>query len=146
MRSDDPRRSPEVRNHFAYRYYDNRGLLLYVGCTLRPEQRWREHKNDRREMASRVASCRMQGPFNYDTARALEAEALRTESPVYAMTPHEQAERQRRRGWIRRQMRPLLREGMTTAEYMAVYDRVALRARRVDFSGPAKSTSRSVKP
>lgn len=137
MRADDPRRDPSVRNHYVYRYYDESGVLLYVGCSLRPLQRWKEHQSDHREMAARVASCRMQGPYNYDTARDVEADALATENPVYANTPHGQAEKQRRYGWIKRQMRQLVTEDATTDEYMAIYRRLASKADRMDFSGPA---------
>lgn len=141
MRVGDPRRDPSVRNHYVYRYFDADGVLLYVGCSLRPLRRWKEHQSDHREMAARVAYCRMQGPYSYDTARDLEADALATENPVYANTPHGQAEKQRRYGWIKRQMRQLVTEDMdedmTVDEYMDIYRRVARQADHIVFSGPA---------
>lgn len=133
MRSDDPRRDPSVRNHYVYRYFDKDGVLLYVGCSLRPLQRWKEHKTDRREMAARVTSCRMQGPFNYDTARAREAEALRTEHPVYAQTPQQLSAEVRRRAWVKKHMAPHLYAGMPMDEFMAVNRRSERAADRIDW-------------
>ena len=135
MRTDDPRRDPQVRNHYVYRYYDLHGVLLYVGCTMRPEKRWREHQQDRREMSKRVRTVRMQGPYNYDTAREIERVALRTERPVYAVTPQDQAAKQRRRGWIKRHMRPYITPDMTGDEYAALYKRFARKAARIDWLG-----------
>ena len=137
MRIDDPRRSPALRNHYVYRYFDAQGVLLYVGCSLRPQTRWSEHKASRPAMCARVARVRMQGPYNYDTARALERKALLTEQPVYAVTPQDQSAKQRREGWIKRQMAPHVHPGMSTTEYVLVYARFAAEADRHDWFGIA---------
>lgn len=32
-----------TRPHYLYRCYDANGRLLYIGCTIDPFKRWREH-------------------------------------------------------------------------------------------------------
>lgn len=56
-----------LRNHFVY--------VLYIGCTRRPEARWREHaQGSYRQMVSETSRRRMAGPYDYDyaTARRIE--------------------------------------------------------------------------
>lgn len=80
------------REHFVYRYYDAAGRLLYVGCSMRPEKRLKEHKYGNAEMHSQIVKIRMQGPYNFKTARAIEYAALSNEYPAYGWTPQRQAE------------------------------------------------------
>jgi len=77
-------RDPTSRNHFVYRYFDATGALLYVGCSIKPEARFREHRQMRSEMVDRVARIKMQGPYNYQTARQMERDAIRAEDPEFA--------------------------------------------------------------
>lgn len=64
-----------LRNHFVYWLYDAAGNVLYIGCTRRPEARWREHaQGSYRQMVSETSRRRMAGPYDYDyaTARRIE--------------------------------------------------------------------------
>lgn len=83
-------RNPERREHFVYRAYDGAGQLLYVGCTMRLDRRWKEHRTSS-EWARKARRFHVSGPFSYDTARRLEREALATEGPTDAMTPTRRA-------------------------------------------------------
>jgi predicted GIY-YIG superfamily endonuclease len=80
-------RNPERREHLVYRAFDADGNLLYVGCTNNPDRRWREHRTDSPWMTEKAHTFRLAGPYNYDTARQKEREALAIESPRYGMTP-----------------------------------------------------------
>lgn len=73
---------PARREHFVYRAYDAAGQLLYVGCTLRPSLRYQEHKGQSRWFCM-ASSFKMQGPYNYETARRLEREAIHSEHPIH---------------------------------------------------------------
>lgn len=75
-------RNPQRREHFVYRAFDLHGRLLYVGCTMRLAERWAEHRAWSR-WASRARRFRISGPYNYDTARRLEREAVRSEHPRF---------------------------------------------------------------
>jgi len=92
-------RDPMLRNHFVYRYFDENGALLYIGCSIQPEVRYREHRQMRSEMVDRIARIKMQGPYNYQTARQIERDAIRSEDPECAgdspRAVHERAERNR---------------------------------------------------
>lgn len=103
-----PYMDPALREHFVYRCYDADSRLLYVGCTRRPEARWRQHKADRHLWVADVARTRMAGPHNYDTAREIERIALRDEYPLHAVTPQAISAKNRRYGWIRRRAAELL--------------------------------------
>lgn len=81
---DTDYRDPGRREHFVYRAYDAVGVLLYVGCTNRPRLRWKEQRawsND--GWTKRARRFRVSGPYNYDTGRRLEREAIRTENPLH---------------------------------------------------------------
>lgn len=103
-----PYMDPALREHFVYRCYDADGRLLYVGCTRRPDARWRQHKADRHYWTADVARTRMAGPYNYDTAREIERVALRDEYPIHAVTPQRISAKNRRYGWVRRRAAELL--------------------------------------
>lgn len=65
-----------LRNHFVYHVYNASGEVIYIGCTRRPEMRWREHKQDctRRKMVAEAHRFKMFGPYDYATARRIERE------------------------------------------------------------------------
>lgn len=79
-------RDPSLRKHFVYRAYDKDGVLLYVGCSMNLSQRWKDHRANK-VWAHLAVSFRLSGPYNYETGRRLEKEALATEQPLYAYTP-----------------------------------------------------------
>lgn len=76
---------PAARKHFVYRCFDATGRLLYVGCTMSPTRREREHRAESRSKRwlPLVAKTRMIGPLPYAVARAIELEAIRTEAPAF---------------------------------------------------------------
>ena len=80
-------RNPERREHFVYRVYDSRDRLLYVGCTMRPGRRMRQHRANLASWAPLAHHMRMTGPLNYDDARALEKRQQEELGPAYGMTP-----------------------------------------------------------
>lgn len=80
--TEGPMRDPQVRNHFVYRLFDDAGALMYVGCSMRPMKRIKEHQSMRPEMVARIAKVKVQGPFNYQTAREIERAAIQTEEPL----------------------------------------------------------------
>lgn len=87
-----------VRNHFVYRVFDADGDLLYIGCTKNFERRWREQKVDRPKMTAAATRCKLSGPYTYETARrleaeAIEAEAIEAENPLHNFTLARRRER-----------------------------------------------------
>lgn len=74
-------RDPLVRNHFVYRLFDQAGALLYVGCSIRPVDRIKEHRMMSPEMVAATARVKVQGPYNYQTARQIERAAILSEDP-----------------------------------------------------------------
>lgn len=73
---------PSRREHFVYRAFDADGRLLYVGCTIRPTKRFNEHKGQSRWFPFAVKFT-MQGPYNYQTGRRIEKEAIYGEHPLW---------------------------------------------------------------
>lgn len=76
-------REPGVRVHFVYRLLADDGSLLYVGCSRRPVERWRDLRGTHRKLAAQVSRIRMVGPYDFATARALERAAIIDGHPVY---------------------------------------------------------------
>lgn len=74
---------PTRRRHFVYCAYDNHGMLLYIGCTMQPELRMQGHKSARAEWLKYVVRYRAYGPYNYQTARRLERDAIREHQPPF---------------------------------------------------------------
>lgn len=75
--------APGLRNHFVYWLYNAAGDCLYVGCTRRPAERWREHRGSNKRMIAQVASKRMAGPYDYPTARRIEREQQIKLKPIH---------------------------------------------------------------
>lgn len=71
------------RAYFVYWLYDANFVCLYVGMTCQPKRRWTEHQWERKEMVARVAHKRMSGPYEFDTAFALERSEQDRLQPVY---------------------------------------------------------------
>lgn len=80
-------RTPLLREHFVYRAISASGELLYVGCSLDVAARMKAHKSNG-DWYHLMARLRTSGPHNFETARLLEREAIRTERPLFnSMTP-----------------------------------------------------------
>lgn len=73
---------PARREHFVYYAYDARDVLLYIGCTMQPEKRLKGHR-DMGIWTQYAVRFRMQGPFNYDTARFKESVAILEHQPPF---------------------------------------------------------------
>lgn len=71
---DPAKIAPGLRNHFVYEVYDKSDTVIYIGCTRRPEARWRDHRADgtKTAMVKEAHRCRMYGPYDYPTARRIE--------------------------------------------------------------------------
>ncbi|MGN7133416.1 GIY-YIG nuclease family protein [Rhodococcoides corynebacterioides] len=130
-------RDPSLREHYVYRVFDAAGDLLYVGCTKRPEARWKEHRSMSPWWTSRAHTFRQNGPFNYETARAIEREALRVERPQFGWTPERHAIVRRRNGWQSKRTRQLIAEGQT---FMAAHAQAQREAQK-KFPGPQHVTN-----
>jgi excinuclease UvrABC nuclease subunit len=72
-----------LRNHFVYRVYDVDDEVIYVGFTRKPETRWKAHRWQSRDMVAEAAYCRMAGPYDYPTARRIEALQIHQFQPYY---------------------------------------------------------------
>ncbi|QLF83853.1 G-I-Y Y-I-G endonuclease [Gordonia phage Moosehead] len=93
-------KSDDVRNHFVYRYYDRDAHLLYIGCTVHPEARFKEHRNMRPGMCRAVALVKVSGPYSYTKAREIERAQIRAEETMCGWSPAKQREKVARSKWI----------------------------------------------
>jgi predicted GIY-YIG superfamily endonuclease len=77
-----PIKTPLLRLHFVYRAFDADDRLLYVGCTHDPDKRLAAHKwgADWWEDAVRLS---LAGPYNYETARQIEYDAIESERSLH---------------------------------------------------------------
>ena len=134
-------RTEPVRDHYVYRCFDAAGRLLYVGCSVRPLTRLREHRTDNKEWVPYVAQVKMQGPFTYKKARSLERQALLTEQPAHGETPLRISAKTRREHWTGRRTVELLEEfGVDLSgpridmdEYFAAYGLASEEAGLIDW-------------
>lgn len=109
-------KSDSVRNHFVYRYFDAAGDLLYVGCSHRPEIRWKEHKSSRPGMCAAVVKVTMSGPYSYTKAREIERLAIRAENPICGWTPEKHREKTQRNQWIDRHILGYRAQGLAVSD------------------------------
>lgn len=108
---------PDLREHYVYRHYDAAGRLLYVGCSLRPEARFKDHKASRAPWTTLVAKSKLVGPYTYKVARDIEREAIRTEDPLYnGQSPRNLAARIASRRLFDRVLETALANGATRDE------------------------------
>lgn len=63
-----------------YRFWDADGVLLYVGISVRPWQRWREHRGDK-PWWEEVVSVTLESFATREEVAAAEAIAIRSEGP-----------------------------------------------------------------
>lgn len=71
-----------AREHFVYRAYDASGVLLYVGMTLNPSNRFAWHRSIS-PWFSQMASVRMTGPLTKRGAMELERTLIRHANPLH---------------------------------------------------------------
>ncbi|MGA0615617.1 integrase arm-type DNA-binding domain-containing protein [Paracoccus sp. KR1-242] len=71
----------------VYRYYDAEDRLLYVGCSARPFHRVTNHKD--KPWMNDVARATFERFPNFWLARQSEAEAIRSEAPLYNVLHNE---------------------------------------------------------
>lgn len=70
-----------LRPHCVYRAYDADGALLYVGCTLNFDQRRRQHRS--KPWFDAAVRWETEWHPDFQTGRAVEREAIRTEGPIH---------------------------------------------------------------
>lgn len=75
-------RTPLLREHFVYRAFDADGQLLYIGCTLNPIKRLSEHRQHS-AWHRYMKRLTFVGPYNYETARQVEYDAIEGERSLY---------------------------------------------------------------
>jgi predicted GIY-YIG superfamily endonuclease len=70
--------------HYVYRAFDSYGLLLYIGCSHNVEKRLVQHQyGPWHRYAETVGTW---GPFPFEVARHVEAEAIESESSYFNAT------------------------------------------------------------
>lgn len=75
------------RTHYIYEAYDADGICLYVGCTAKPSQRYRQHMsgdNDARGWFGQfVTQWRVSGPYSPEVARRIEKSRIAEYQPIF---------------------------------------------------------------
>lgn len=69
--------------HFVYRCFDTKGELLYVGCSINPDQRLWEHGYFRSWWADRIARVTLESFPDQAAGLAAEKRAIQTEHPIH---------------------------------------------------------------
>lgn len=65
-----------------YRYFDADGVLLYIGISMHPFGRWKQHKASEKE-TDRVATIKIEWFSNRTLAEVAERDAIRAEGPAW---------------------------------------------------------------
>lgn len=71
-----------AKAHMLYRFYDADDVLLYVGITMNPSQRWANHREEK-AWWSDVATVRTQLFDSREAVAEAEIEAIRHERPLH---------------------------------------------------------------
>lgn len=125
-------RNPLLREHFVYRAFDETDLL-YVGCSYTVEARMKAHRSTG-DWYSQMVRLRLAGPYNFETARQLERDAIRTERPLFnSMTPERCAVRAAHDRILKRCQNHLMSEGM---EFWPAFHAAMTHADHVLFNPP----------
>lgn len=69
--------------HYVYRCFDAAGRLLYVGCSIKPEDRMKEHRLFRTWWTDRIAQIALEGFPDQAAGLAAEKQAIQTEHPIH---------------------------------------------------------------
>lgn len=78
-----PVRTPLLREHFVYRTFNAAGELLYIGCSRDWQKRLEGHKDSRAEWYPLMVRVKVEGPYNYETARQVERDAIESERSLF---------------------------------------------------------------
>jgi predicted GIY-YIG superfamily endonuclease len=108
-------RTPLLREHFVYRAYATDGHLLYVGCTYDPPARMAAHRGES-QWFHLATSFKMCGPYNYETARQLESDAINSERPQFNYTSEKRILDKIRSRMIDRGIQVLLSTGVNLVD------------------------------
>lgn len=103
-------RTPLLREHYVYRAYDNEGGLLYVGCTFDVAKRIKEHRYG--QWRYLMVRLHVAGPFNYETARQLEHDAIESERPQFNFTSDHRKVKKVRERMIQREVAANMAAGL----------------------------------
>lgn len=96
-------RTPLLREHYVYRAFDDGGRLLYVGCSYDLPARLKAHKGSSLWHCL-MASMKVAGPYNYETARQFEHDAIESERPQFNYTSEHRLIDYMRRRMIEREI------------------------------------------
>lgn len=113
-----PIRTPLLREHFVYRTYNAAGELLYIGCSRDWQERLRGHRDSRSNWVPEVASVRIEGPYNYETARQVEYDAIESERSLYNYSSERRAIHRLRDKVIQAHLIRLMDAGLSFDEAM----------------------------
>lgn len=69
-----------MSSHCLYRFYDAAGELLYIGITMNPVARWKQHGHDKLWWVE-VASIAIESHLDRDSALRAERQAIAAERP-----------------------------------------------------------------
>lgn len=78
----EPQSTHSTREHALYRFYSATGQLLYIGITLDPGNRWKQHAKDKPWWAD-VAGISVENHPDRASVLAAEARAIEVEKPLY---------------------------------------------------------------
>jgi predicted GIY-YIG superfamily endonuclease len=77
--------------HAVYRAYDADNNLLYVGCSVNPDRRLKDHV--RTPWYPRMTRCAVEWHPNFDIGRSVERVAIETEEPLFNVPARVRARR-----------------------------------------------------
>lgn len=121
------------RTHFVYRVFDDRDLLLYVGCTKDLDRRYKQHRYNEAPWFPYATRFRLEGPFTRTTGFERENEVIEFERPYFNVLSAQKSVKVRRGALERRLTRELRaakphlfgRGGPISDELNAGFDRIA---------------------
>ncbi len=120
-------RTPLLKQHWVYRAFSTKDELLYVGCTVDPKGRQKEHSSQS-DWYRKAFRFTIAGPYNYETAREIERVAIATERPLYNWTPERRAVTAAHNRILKRWHASFVDDGM---EYWEAYHAAERRAQRL---------------
>jgi predicted GIY-YIG superfamily endonuclease len=74
-----------VTNHVLYRFFNATGQLLYIGITMNPPQRFRDHRESK-EWWTEVAGITVENYPNRTALADAERRAIKVEHPLHNVT------------------------------------------------------------